>query len=64
MLTLHEESKLLTVLAEVNELDNAAKVSTKVEIDRGLWGVRWPGEAKMGAGLKNSVAIRAHFERA
>jgi hypothetical protein len=36
-------------------------VSTEVEIDRSLWGVSW---AKMGTGLKNQVAIRAHFDRA
>ena len=64
VLTLHGRSQPMTLEAEVDGTDNSATVSTKVEIDRGVWGVRWPGEAKMGAGLKNLVAIRAHFERA
>jgi hypothetical protein len=39
----------------------SATVDVEVEIDRSLWGMSW---AKMGAGLKNQVAIHAHFDRA
>jgi polyisoprenoid-binding protein YceI len=63
VLTVHGRSQPLTLHAEVDGTHNSATVSTEVDIDRGLWGVTWPGEAKMGAGLKNSVAIRAKFER-
>jgi polyisoprenoid-binding protein YceI len=62
-LSVQGRSQPLTLLAQVAVTDTSATVSTKVEIDRSVWGVRWPGEAKLGAGLKNSVAICAHFER-
>ena len=64
VLTLHGRSLPMTVQAEVDGTLDSVMLSTKVEIDRGAWGVTWPGEAKMGAGLMNHVAIRAHFERA
>lgn len=64
MLTVLGRSQPLSLQAEVRGSDDVATVSTKVEIDRSVWGVRWPGEAKMGAGLKNQIEIRAHFDRA
>lgn len=64
VLAIHGQSHPLTLDAEVNGTDHSASVSTVVEIDRSLWGVRWPGEARMGAWRKNSVTIRAHFEKA
>lgn len=61
LLTVHGRSQPLTLQAEVSGSGNSTTVSTEVEIDRSLWGVSW---AKMGTGLKNQVAIRAHFDRA
>lgn len=61
VLTVHGRSQPLTLQAEVTRSGNSATVSAEVEIDRRLWGVSW---VKMGAGLKNQVAIRAHFNRA
>jgi polyisoprenoid-binding protein YceI len=61
VLTVHGATQPLTLQAEVTGSENSATVSTEVEIDRSLWGLSW---AKMGAGLKNQVAIRAHFNRA
>jgi polyisoprenoid-binding protein YceI len=64
VLTLHGRSQRMTMQAQVDGTDDSVTVSTKVEIERGEWGVTWPGAAKMGAGLMNHVAIRAHFGRA
>jgi polyisoprenoid-binding protein YceI len=61
LLTVHGQTQSMTLQAEVGGSGNSAMVSTEVEIDRRLWGVSW---AKMGARLKNQVAIRAHFDRA
>lgn len=60
VLTIHGQTQPLTLQAEVSGSGNSATVSTSVEIDRSLWGVSW---AKMGTGLKNQVAIRAHFDQ-
>ena len=61
VLTVHGGTQPLTLQAEVSGSGNSATVSTEIEIDRSLWGMSW---AKMGAGLKNQVAIRAHLNRA
>jgi len=51
----------LTLTAEVSSPDgNSATVATEVDIDRAIFGMSW---AKMGAGLKNHVSVRAHFDR-
>jgi len=60
-LTVRDRTQPLTLVADVSGSGNSATVSTEVEIDRSLWGVSW---TKLGAGLKNRVAIRAHFDRA
>jgi polyisoprenoid-binding protein YceI len=60
-LTIHGETKPLTMTAKVSSAGDSATVATEVDIDRGEWGLTW---AKMGAGLKNRVVISAHFDRA
>jgi len=61
-LTVHGRSQPVTLNAEVSGAGgNSATVTTEVEIDRSLFGLSW---SKMGAGLKNHVTIRAHFDRA
>jgi len=60
VLTIHGHAQPMTLRAEVSGSGNSATVSTRVEIDRSLWGVSW---AKMGTGLKNQVVICAHFDR-
>jgi len=59
-LTVRGRSQPLTLLADLSHSGSSATVATEVEIDRSLWGVSW---AKMGAGLKNQLVIRAHFDR-
>lgn len=61
LLTVRGQSRPLTLQARVTGAGGSATVDVEVEIDRSLWGMSW---AKMGAGLKNQVAIRAHFDRA
>jgi polyisoprenoid-binding protein YceI len=60
VLTVRGRSQPLTLHAEVTGIGDATKIVTEVEIDRSQWDVSW---AKMGAGLKNHVVIRAHFDR-
>ncbi len=60
VLTVRGRTQPVTLQAEVSGSGNSATVSTEVEIDWSLWGVSW---AKMGARVKNHVAIRAHFDR-
>jgi polyisoprenoid-binding protein YceI len=59
-LTVHGQTRPLTLLTDVSATATSATISTEVDIDRSLWGLSW---AKMGAGMKNRVTIRAHFER-
>jgi polyisoprenoid-binding protein YceI len=62
VLTVHGRSQPVTLKAEVSaDGGSSATVATEVEIDRSLFGLSW---SKMGAGLKNQVTIRAHFNRA
>lgn len=63
ILTIRDQSQPLKLQAEVSGSRRSIVVATEVEIDRRLWGVTWPGEAWFGAGVKNHVAIRAHFNR-
>jgi polyisoprenoid-binding protein YceI len=61
VLTVHGQSQPITLNAIVSgDAGSSATVATQVEIDRSLFGLSW---AKMGAGLKNQVTIRAHFDR-
>jgi polyisoprenoid-binding protein YceI len=61
VLTVHGRSQPVTLNAEVSgNGGSSATVTTEVEIDRSLFGLSW---SKMGAGLKNQVTIRAHFDR-
>ena len=60
-LTIHGESRPLTVEADVQATADTAKVEGAFEIDRSAWGLTW---AKMGAGLGNHVTVSAHFVRA
>ena len=59
-LTVHGRSQPLTLQVDVTGAGSSAEVASEVEIDRSLWDVSW---ARMGAGLKNHVVIRAHFDR-
>jgi polyisoprenoid-binding protein YceI len=61
VLAVHGQTQPLTLQGEVSGSGDSVTVCTQVEIDRSLWGVSW---AKMGTGLKNQVAIRAHYDRA
>jgi polyisoprenoid-binding protein YceI len=60
-LTIRGQTRPLTLHAEVSESPDSATVSTKIEIDRSLWGITWG--AKMGAALKNQVSISARFDQ-
>lgn len=61
VLTVRGKSQPIRLNAHVSGSDgSSATVTTEVEIDRSLFGLSW---AKMGAGLKNLVTIRAHFNR-
>jgi len=60
-LTVRGRTRPLILHAQISGTENAATVSTNVEIDRRLWGITWG--AKMGAALKNQVTITAHFNR-
>ena len=61
VLTIHGHSPPITLQAEVSGTGSSATMSGEVEIDRSLWGMSW---TKIGARLKNQIAIRAHFDRA
>ncbi len=60
VLTVHGQSRTLTLPAQFSRAGETGTVSTEVEIDRNLWGVSW---AKMGASCKTQVRICAYFER-
>lgn len=59
-LTVHGQSRPVTLHAKVAVSGNTATLSTQVDIDRSEWGLKW---AKMGSGLKNQVEIEAQFNR-
>jgi polyisoprenoid-binding protein YceI len=60
-LTVHGETRPLTLLVDIDATPVAATVSTEVTIDRSEWGLTW---AKLGAGLSNRVVVSAHFKKA
>jgi len=62
VLTVHGQTQPMTLQAQVSGSGTSATVSTEVEIDRSLWGMSWG--VRVGAGLKNQLTIRAHFDRA
>jgi polyisoprenoid-binding protein YceI len=59
-LTVHGQSKPLSLSAEVSMSGDSASVTTEVDIDRSSWGISL---TPFGAGLKNRVAINAYFDR-
>jgi polyisoprenoid-binding protein YceI len=59
-LTVHGQTRPLTVLAEVSATGGSATVAAEVAIDRSVWGV---SSAPFGARLKNRVVINAGFNR-
>jgi polyisoprenoid-binding protein YceI len=60
-LTIHGQSRPITVEADVQVAGGSATVSAEVDIDRAAWGLTW---SKMGAGLANRVVINAVFTKA
>lgn len=60
-LTIHGQTRPLTVLADVGVNGAVATADAEVDIDRREWGLTW---AKMGAGLANRVIVHAQFLRA
>jgi polyisoprenoid-binding protein YceI len=60
-LTIRGTTRPVALLADVSVTDASATVSAETDIDRSEWGLTW---AKMGAGLKNHVVIKARFTRA
>jgi len=59
-LSVHGQSRALTVPATVNADGPSVTVNAEVALDRSQWGVTW---TKMGAGLHNQVAVTAVFTR-
>jgi len=59
-LTVHGQTKPLSLSAEVSMSGDSATLTTEIEIDRSFWGISL---APFGAGLKNRVVISAHFNR-
>jgi polyisoprenoid-binding protein YceI len=59
-LTLHGQSRSLTLTGQVEVVGTSATVTTEVEIDRSQFGLTW---TKMGAGLHNRVVISARFDK-
>jgi polyisoprenoid-binding protein YceI len=59
-LTVHGQTRPLSVLADLNVATDAVTISTEVAIDRSEWGLSL---TPFGAGLKNRVVISALFRR-
>jgi polyisoprenoid-binding protein YceI len=59
-LTVHGQTRPLTLSADVNTSGDSAILSTEVDIDRRSWGLSL---SPYGAGFKNRVAVRATFRR-
>jgi polyisoprenoid-binding protein YceI len=59
-LTIRDQSRPVTVLADVQATETAATVTAEVDIDRAAWGLTW---AKMGTALANRVVISARFTK-
>jgi polyisoprenoid-binding protein YceI len=60
-LTIRDQTRPLTVVADVDAGDASATVAAELDLDRSEWGVSW---AKMGAGVANHVVVSAHFVKA
>jgi polyisoprenoid-binding protein YceI len=60
-LTVHGQTRPLSVTADLGVTGDAVTISTEVAIDRSEWGVSL---TPFGAGLKNRVVIDALFRRA
>jgi polyisoprenoid-binding protein YceI len=60
-LTIHGQTKPMTLLTQVTPQDDSVTVSTEVHLDRSDWGLTW---AKMGAKLATRVVVSAHFKKA
>jgi polyisoprenoid-binding protein YceI len=58
----HGKAQPVTLRAQFSGSEHLATVSTEVEIDRSLWGIKWG--AKMGARLKNQITVSACFYQA
>ena len=59
-LSIHGQSQPISVPADVEINGSSATLATEIDIDRSVWGISW---AKMGAGLKNKVVIKAKFNK-
>jgi polyisoprenoid-binding protein YceI len=59
-LTIHGESKPVTLVGHVAGSATEVEVSAESDIDRSGWGITW---SKMGAGLANHLVLNAHFAR-
>jgi polyisoprenoid-binding protein YceI len=60
-LTIRDQTRPLTLLAEVSPSGTTATASAEVDLDRSDWGVTW---AKMGASVANHVVVKAQFVKA
>jgi polyisoprenoid-binding protein YceI len=60
-LTVHGQTRPLTVVAEFTVAGDVATVSTEVAIDRSEWGLSL---TPFGAGLKNRITVSANFRKA
>ena len=60
-LTIRDQSRPLTLTADVQSTETSVTISTEFDIDRSEWGLTW---AKMGAGVANHVVIQAQFTKA
>ena len=60
-LTVHGQTRPLTVLANVSVNGTVATADAEVDLDRSDWGLTW---AKMGAAVTNRVTIHAQWIKA
>jgi polyisoprenoid-binding protein YceI len=60
-LTVHGQTRPLTVLANVSVNGTVATADAEVDLDRSEWGLTW---AKMGAAVTNRVTIHAQWIKA
>jgi polyisoprenoid-binding protein YceI len=60
-LTIRDQTRPLSVLAEVSARGTTATASAEFDLDRSDWGVTW---SKMGASVGNHVVVNAQFVKA
>jgi polyisoprenoid-binding protein YceI len=60
-LTVHGQTRPLSVLADFSVAADTVTLSAEVVIDRSEWGLSL---TPFGAGLKNKIVIRAYFRKA